>query len=374
VQARGHNYMVPVDADIQSEADVEDSGVDVNLVLSYMDDAQNHLNIVILDACRNNPFARSFRSASDGLAQVDAPTGTLIAYATAPGRVAADGVGENGLYTSELLKAMRRPGLTATEMFMQVRREVMSRTGNKQVPWEASSLTGSFYFSPRGASTTAVAEARQPVNNVEPVTPRTADAATFELSYWETIKSSSEPQDFISYLEKYPKGQFVDLARRRAGEPALAAAAESHNKKGTESYNNKDYATAESEFRTALAYRPHSVYHTNLANTLKALGKPGEADERRDSLRLKEIELKEAVTKDPNSQSAHYYLATFYKEQGRLAEAESSHRDAVRVSNYDSYSMSIWELVYMYQKQNRHSESEALLKEVVRANSIEARG
>src|SRR5205085_1156168 len=134
-------------ADIQSEIEVEDAGVDVNLVLGYMDDAQNGLNIVILDACRNNPFGRSFRSASNGLAQVDAPTGTLIAYATAPGRVALDGTGENGLYTAELLKQMQVPGLSITDMFMRVRAEVMKQTGSKQVPWEASSLVGSFYFS-----------------------------------------------------------------------------------------------------------------------------------------------------------------------------------------------------------------------------------
>jgi len=121
VQSKGHNYLIPVEADIQSEIEAEDAGVDVSLVLGFMDDAQNGFNIVILDACRNNPFARSFRSASNGLAQVDAPTGTLIAYATAPGRVASDGTGQNGLYTSELLKQMRVPGLSATEMFMHVR-------------------------------------------------------------------------------------------------------------------------------------------------------------------------------------------------------------------------------------------------------------
>jgi uncharacterized caspase-like protein len=147
VQSKGRNYLIPVDADIQSEAEVEDAAVDASLVLNFMDDAQNGLNIVILDACRNNPFSRSFRSATDGLAQVDAPTGTLIAYATSPGRVASDGTGQNGLYTSELLKQMRVPGLSATEMFMRVRAEVMKRTSNKQVPWEASSLVGTFYFS-----------------------------------------------------------------------------------------------------------------------------------------------------------------------------------------------------------------------------------
>jgi uncharacterized caspase-like protein len=207
VQARGRNYIIPVDAEIQSEADVEDSGVDVGLVLNYMDDAQNGLNIVILDACRNNPFSRSFRSATDGLAQVDAPTGTLIAYATAPGRVAADGAGENGLYTSELLRAMRLPGLSATDMFMQVRAEVMKKTGNKQVPWESSSLVGSFYFSggAKEVSTNA---------GVDSLTSQPKfDAAAFEYNYWDSIKNSPSADSFKAYLAKYPEGQFADLAK-----------------------------------------------------------------------------------------------------------------------------------------------------------------
>jgi tetratricopeptide (TPR) repeat protein len=211
VQARGHNYIIPVDAEIQSEADVEDSGVDVGLVLNYMDDAQNGLNIVILDACRNNPFSRSFRSASDGLAQVDAPTGTLIAYATAPGRVAADGAGENGLYTSELLKAMRLPGLTATDMFMQVRSEVMKKTGNKQVPWESSSLVGAFYFTGGRANSSSVSS----VPNDSAPTETKFDAAAFEYNYWDSIKTSTNIDDFKAYLSKYPNGQFADLAKNR---------------------------------------------------------------------------------------------------------------------------------------------------------------
>jgi len=209
VQSKGRNYLIPVDAEIQSEAEVEDSGVDVSLVLNYMDDAQNGLNIVILDACRNNPFARSFRSASDGLAQVDAPTGTLIAYATAPGRVASDGAGQNGLYTSELLKQMRVPGLSATEMFMRVRAEVMKQTANKQVPWEASSLTGSFYFSGANSINATANDAK-------------VDPATFELSYWETIKNSTNADDFKAYLEKYPNGQFASIAKNRIGGPDTA--------------------------------------------------------------------------------------------------------------------------------------------------------
>jgi len=203
VQSKGRNYLIPIDANIQSEAEVEDSGVDASLVLNFMDDAQNGLNVVILDACRNNPFARSFRSASDGLAQVDAPTGTLIAYATAPGRVASDGAGQNGLYTSELLKQMRVPGLSITDMFMRVRAEVMKQTGSKQVPWEASSLVGSFYFAGTPTDTSPAA-----------VTSR-IDPMAFELSYWDTIKSSTSIDDFKAYLERYPQGQFVALAKNR---------------------------------------------------------------------------------------------------------------------------------------------------------------
>jgi len=209
VQSKGHNYLLPVDADIQSEPELEDSGVDLNLVLNLMDEAQNGLNLVILDACRNNPFARSFRSASEGLAQVDAPTGTLIAYATAPGRVAADGTGQNGLYTSELLKAMQVPGLSALDVFMRVRAEVMKQTGNNQVPWEASSLVGAFYFSSSSKSTLS-----NP-SNAETTVINRIDPTAFELSYWETIKNSTDPEDFKSYLEKYPNGQFSPIAKRR---------------------------------------------------------------------------------------------------------------------------------------------------------------
>ncbi len=204
VQSKGRNYLIPVEADIHSEADVEDAAVDLNLLLSYLDEAQNGLNIVILDACRNNPFARGFRSASTGLAQVEAPTGTLIAYATAPGRVAADGMGENGLYTSELLKQMRVPGIGATEMFMRVRAEVMKRTANQQVPWEASSLVGTFYFNERKATSESQSASMPNEDKF---------AKAFELSYWDSIKNSNDIEDFKAYLSKYPEGQFAALAR-----------------------------------------------------------------------------------------------------------------------------------------------------------------
>ena len=147
VQVRGINYLIPTGAQIESEADVEYEAVDAGRVLAQMEEAENSLNIIILDACRDNPFARSFRSSGRGLAKMDAPTGSILAYATAPGSIASDGPGRNGLYTTALLKHMMTPGLEIGRLFRQVRIDVLGSSGKKQVPWEASSLTGDFYFS-----------------------------------------------------------------------------------------------------------------------------------------------------------------------------------------------------------------------------------
>jgi len=151
MQVNGRNYLIPVGASINAEAEVEYETVDVGFVMAQMESAGNPLNIVILDACRNNPFARSFRSAARGLASIDAPSGTLIAYATAPGSVASDGDSRNGLYTQELLNYMRMPGFKIEDVFKRVRIAVQKSTNGKQVPWESSSLTGDFYFSGPGA-------------------------------------------------------------------------------------------------------------------------------------------------------------------------------------------------------------------------------
>ncbi|HEU5197759.1 MAG TPA: caspase family protein, partial [Methylomirabilota bacterium] len=128
-------------------------------VLARMETARNRVNLVILDACRDNPFARSFRSATRGLAAIDAPAGTLIAYATAPGRVARDGEGANGLYTGELLKALQAPGQRVEDVFKRVRQAVVERSSGDQVPWESSSLVGEFVFAGRAqpASSTGLA-------------------------------------------------------------------------------------------------------------------------------------------------------------------------------------------------------------------------
>ena len=147
IQTNGINYLIPVNAEIRRESDVGIEAVPASDVLSVMDYARNRLNIVILDACRNNPFARSFRSASRGLARMSAPQGTLVAYATAPGKVARDGDGNNSPYTAALTRMMTKPNLVIEQMFKSVRRNVMAATHNRQIPWESSSLTDDFFFS-----------------------------------------------------------------------------------------------------------------------------------------------------------------------------------------------------------------------------------
>ncbi len=161
IQVQGANYLVPIGASLATESDARYECVDAGRVLGKMEDAGNELNIVILDACRNNPFARSFRSADQGLARMDAPTGSLVAYATAPNSVASDGHGQNGLYTKHLLENINTPGVPIEEVFKRVRIGVMNETGKKQVPWESSSLAGYFYLAggqPQG--TAAIAASR----------------------------------------------------------------------------------------------------------------------------------------------------------------------------------------------------------------------
>ena len=148
VQAKGENYLIPVDASIKDEGELDLQAIDVNAFLQVMDNADSKVNIVILDACRNNPFLASKRSASRGLAMVDAPRGTYIAYSTSPGDVAEDGNGKNSPYTQALAKAIVKPGLKLEDAFKEARRLVLAATDQKQLPWETTSITGDFYFRP----------------------------------------------------------------------------------------------------------------------------------------------------------------------------------------------------------------------------------
>lgn len=206
MQVKGKNFLIPIDAEIASEASVRAEAVDVDAVLDQL--GASTVNVVILDACRNNPFERRFRGSGGGLAQMEAPKGSLIAYATAPGRTAADGEGRNGLYTQELLKLIRTPGMPIESVFKRVRSNVARATADNQIPWESSSLTGDFYF----------------IRQTDDPAPALKDAAlppapeTIELAFWQSIKDSRNPDDFRSYLAKYAEGNFAAIARNRLAE------------------------------------------------------------------------------------------------------------------------------------------------------------
>jgi uncharacterized caspase-like protein len=216
LQVKGRNYLVPVDADIAREDEVPYRSLDVNEVLDKMDSARTAVNLVVLDACRNNPFARSFKSAQTGLAQMDAPTGTLIAFATAPGSVAQDGEGSNGLYTGALLKHIAAPGLAVEQMFKRVRVDVVNASKNQQVPWESSSLNRDFAFA--NAVPAKPAAATVASNSAATV----ATELALDLAFWDAVKDSRSPADYRAYLEQYPNGRFAALARLRTAAPVAA--------------------------------------------------------------------------------------------------------------------------------------------------------
>lgn len=199
MQIKGRNYLVPINARIEHEDEVAYRSLDAGLVLDKMDSAKTQVNLMVLDACRNNPFHRLFRARRQGLAEMEAPAGTLIAFATAPGAVALDGAGNHGVYTQHLLQEMRQRGQPVEQVFKRVRIGVAKETGDQQIPWESSSLREDFQFL-----------AASP-------TPTVNDTA-IDLEFWDSIKNGNRAADFAAYLEQFPKGRFAALARIRLNE------------------------------------------------------------------------------------------------------------------------------------------------------------
>ena len=148
IQANGDNFLVPIDAKLESESEVQYKCVNTGLLLAKMEVAQNPTNIIILDACRDNPFEQSWSRSTrgKGLAFMNAPSGSIIAYATSPGSTASDGTGANGLFTAAILRHIHSPGQSIIEMFQEVRKSVKDSSQGKQTPWESTSLEDNFYF------------------------------------------------------------------------------------------------------------------------------------------------------------------------------------------------------------------------------------
>lgn len=212
-QVKGVNYLIPVDANIEDEAQVESEAVSASGLMAQLEGVKNRMNLVILDSCRNNPFKRGYRAQVRGLAPMHAPPSTLIGYSTQPGNVAYDGTNGYSPYAIALHRAIRLPGQTIEQAFKQARAEVNEVTGGKQVPWEESSLFVDFYFFKESSET----EIAPPVWNRE--------AFSAEATVWKDIRRSRDPASFRSYLKKHPKGTFALLAEDRLAYLTQLAAA-----------------------------------------------------------------------------------------------------------------------------------------------------
>ena len=190
VQVRGRNYLLAVDADVAREDEVAFNSLDLQAVLEKMDSARNHTNLIILDACRNNPFASKFKLANSGLAQIDAPPGTVVGFATAPGSVAADGRGRNGLYTKHLLANLGKPGARIEDAFKQVRVAVRAESDGAQTPWESTSLESELIL--KRAPPKPVAAPAPKVVATRSISTNPGAAPRFEIGDWWEWRMTNE--------------------------------------------------------------------------------------------------------------------------------------------------------------------------------------
>ncbi len=218
-QINGENYLLPVDVKLNNEKYASYSSVTAQKVLDSMKTAGNRMNILILDACRNNPFPRTTRAAENGLAKMDAARGTLIAYATSPGSKADDSDGGvHSPYTASLLLHLKDPGAQVEQVFKRVTQDVDKQTGSRQTPWYNSSVIGEFAFmGAKAPDASAAATAR---------TASTAPSRTLddEEVLWKTIENSTNSEDFSDYLNAYPKGRFAVAARIKLRQTQAKAA------------------------------------------------------------------------------------------------------------------------------------------------------
>mgnify|MGYP000880160952 CR=1 FL=1 len=242
VQVDGENYLVPVDANIRDEADVAVESVAATELLRTMQRSASRINIAIFDACRNNPFASTTRGGTRGLARIDAPAGTIIAYATAPGDVALDGQGGNSPYATALAKNMAADGLTVEEVFKRARREVLASTGNKQTPWESSSLTGDFYFKPGAAPV-----GNDAASTDKSATPPPEDERLVEVKAYEAVRNSDDPAALKDFLGRFPESMFADVVKLKLAK--LEAPADSGTGESTEVADAVDPNSPEGIFR-----------------------------------------------------------------------------------------------------------------------------
>ena len=257
LQLDWRNYMVPVDANLKTAADVTAQTIDLSSVVDIFKAAGNRMNIVVLDACRDNPFGGSTSSAK-GLAQLDAPPSTFLAYATAPGNVAEDGdvKSGNGLYTQFLLQELKRPTAKIEDVFKRVRLNVRKQSNGRQIPWESTSLEDDFFFNDgikytikpedlermaasalanagdkdRAAEIARLAEIQRLAALTTTPAPKLNKEQAQALAFaeakaaWDAIKGSKKADDFYGFLLRFPSsGEFAESAQYQLDQLATSS-------------------------------------------------------------------------------------------------------------------------------------------------------
>jgi uncharacterized caspase-like protein len=195
------NYLLPVDAVVQKQEDMKQRCVDLSLLLGQLSAAKDKTFVIILDACRNNPFGSAYRPEQKGLSQFDAPVGSLLAYATAPGNVASDGDGQNGLYTENLVRELSQRGTRIEDALKRVRLNVRLASHGAQIPWETTSLEGDVFIFNDGQKKLSETELEKLVEA--------------DVTEWARIKSSKKADDWVGYLRSFPNGRFAEIAQMR---------------------------------------------------------------------------------------------------------------------------------------------------------------
>jgi hypothetical protein len=212
VQLEWRNYLLPVDAEVESADQIKQRCVDLGILLGKMTAAKDRTFIIILDACRDNPFGGGYRPELKGLSQFDAPVGSLLAYATSPGKSASDGGGMNGLYTENLVRELSIRSARIEDALKRVRLNVRLASRGAQVPWETTSLESDFFL---------FAEGRQKLSEAE-----LEKQLEVDMAAWTGIQKSRKVEDWVAYLRDFPNGRFAEIAQLRLARLLSAAEAQ----------------------------------------------------------------------------------------------------------------------------------------------------
>ncbi len=306
LQQDWRNYLVPVTASIRSAADVPNQTVDVSNLLRYMEQAQGRSFLVVLDACRNDPFAGVFRPAAKGLSQFDAPVGSLLAYATSPGNVAQDGEGVNGLYTGYLLREFAMPGASLEDAFKRVRLNVRMASNGEQIPWESTSLEENLYLFPTVIHKLTEEERDQLLEK--------------EMNTWLRVKTSTDPRVLAEFIREYPSGSASELAQSRMNR-MLKVMADDKSRQTQEQTQKaaqeaKDLAAKEEEARRLAA----------LAEEKRLLALRAEED------RVRIAKIEAAKEEEHRQQAAQEAAATAERARLEQEKAQAAEQESLRLA------------------------------------------